>query len=66
LLLEVSDDGPGIAEIGGGELPEGSGVGLRNTRDRLRSVYGEAQSFRLKRADPHGLKICLRLPFETA
>lgn len=67
LLLEVCDDGPGIAHmaIADGELPEGRGVGLRNSRDRLRSVYGEMQSFRLKNADPHGLRICLRMPFET-
>lgn len=65
LLIEVCDDGPGIVDLADGQLPDGRGVGLRNTRDRLRSVYGDAQSFRLAHAEPHGLKICLRLPFET-
>ncbi|MFW2403162.1 MAG: sensor histidine kinase [Gammaproteobacteria bacterium] len=67
LLLEVGDDGPGIADmrIAAGELPDGRGVGLRNTRDRLRSVFGDAQSFRIENAEPHGLRICLRMPFQT-
>jgi two-component system LytT family sensor kinase len=64
LMLEVSDDGPGIVDLADDQLPAGRGVGLRNTRDRLRSLFGESQSFRLKSAQPCGLKVCLRMPFE--
>ncbi len=63
LLLEVFDDGPGIA-MEEGKLPEFTGVGLRNTRDRLAELYGSAHSCRISEALPHGLKIDIRIPFE--
>jgi len=65
LLLEVSDDGPGIENVEELDLSSRQGVGLRNTRERLESVYGNNQAFRLAAAEPHGLKICLRVPYET-
>lgn len=72
LLLEVSDDGPGMddfqARASEAGLPgNGSrrGVGLENTRERLLELYGRNQSFRLDKTDPHGVTICIRLPFET-
>ena len=64
LLLEVSDDGPGAALVGGELLGE-SGVGLSNTRERLRELYNSNQSFKLSETDPHGLTANIRLPFET-
>ena len=47
-------------------LPGGNGVGLRNTRERLRVLYGERQSFTLRNRQPQGAEIVLRLPFEAA
>lgn len=71
LLLEVSDDGPGLdtsLKAGHpGDASENStrrGVGLENTRERLRELYGENQSFRLGETQPHGLTIAIRLPLE--
>jgi two-component sensor histidine kinase len=64
LLLEVSDNGPG-AELVDGEIPGAKGVGLRNTRERLQELYGQHHSFRLDRAEPHGLAVRIRIPFET-
>ncbi len=64
LLIEVSDDGPGVALVDG-NIPGANGVGLRNTRERLQELYGEHQSFKLESADPHGLIICIRIPYET-
>ena len=64
LLIELSDDGPGV-ELVDGELPSSNGVGLRNTRERLLALYGNRHSFRLSRTDPHGLTIHIRIPFET-
>ncbi|MEX2326534.1 MAG: histidine kinase [Pseudomonadales bacterium] len=64
LLLEVRDDGPGIP-LEPGKEPEFSGVGIANTRERLKELYGQAQSFRFKQALPHGLHIEIRIPFET-
>jgi len=64
-VLEISlrDDGPGSADYaprsGGGH-----GVGLANTRERLRVLYGENQSFTIRTCEPHGTLVTLRLPLE--
>jgi signal transduction histidine kinase len=64
LLLELSDDGPGV-ELVDGRIPDANGVGLRNTQERLHELYGTDHSFRLSNTDPHGLTISIRIPFET-
>ncbi|MEZ4700488.1 MAG: histidine kinase [Rhodothermales bacterium] len=60
LRLRVSDTGPGLT--GSAEEPA-SGTGLANTRDRLRKLYGAAQSMRLSNAAPSGLVVDLTIPF---
>ena len=62
LLLEISDDGPGC-ELLDGEIPNSNGVGLRNTRERLATIYGSEHTIKLSDTDPHGLTICIRIPF---
>jgi signal transduction histidine kinase len=62
LLIEVSDDGPGC-ELVNNNIPNAKGVGLRNTRERLAALYGSEHSIRLSQTDPHGLTICIRIPF---
>ncbi|MDX1460560.1 MAG: histidine kinase [Xanthomonadales bacterium] len=64
LLIEVSDDGPGV-EIVDGQIPGATGVGLRNTRERLQELYGKQHSFRLSAGDPNGLVVNIRIPLET-
>jgi len=64
LLLELSDDGPGV-ELVDGRIEGANGVGLRNTAERLRELYGDSHSFRLSNTEPHGLTIRIRIPFET-
>jgi hypothetical protein len=64
LLLELSDDGPGV-ELLDGKIPDANGVGLRNTRERLVELYGHQHSFRLSKTEPHGLTVNIRIPFET-
>lgn len=64
LLLELRDDGPGF-ELVDGELPNGRGVGIRNTRDRLQELYGDKHSFTISNVTPNGLQVSIRLPFET-
>jgi hypothetical protein len=65
LLLELSDDGPG-AELVDGLIPNATGVGLRNTQERLVELYGNQHSFRLSETSPHGLTVNIRIPFETS
>lgn len=66
LHLQVTDNGPGLSHLVGqvGDLP-GSGVGLRNTRERLESLYGAAQQLTLEAAPTGGLAAHIRLPFHT-
>jgi two-component system, LytTR family, sensor kinase len=65
LLLELSDDGPGV-ELVDGLIPNANGVGLRNTQERLVELYGNQHSFRLSETSPHGLTVNIRIPLETA
>ena len=62
LLIELSDDGPGC-ELVNGHIPNSNGVGLSNTRERLATIYGSEHSIKLTNTDPHGLTICIRIPF---
>jgi two-component sensor histidine kinase len=64
LLLELSDDGPGVALVDG-QIPDANGVGLRNTRERLIELYGNQHSFRLSKTEPHGLTVSIRIPHQT-
>lgn len=64
LLLSVADDGPGIDRVNG-ELPEFTGVGLANTRERLAQLYGKNHGCEFHAVDPHGLRIVINIPFET-
>jgi two-component system LytT family sensor kinase len=64
-MLEITmrDDGPGSPDF----LPErgsGHGVGLTNTRERLRVLYGELHRFSIRNLQPQGTEVRLRFPFE--
>jgi LytS/YehU family sensor histidine kinase len=62
LVIEVRDDGRGVR----GE-PRGHGVGLRNTRDRLRQLYGESASrFVLRGRVGGGAIAALSIPYRPA
>lgn len=63
LLLVVADDGPGL-DLRLGRSAKGGGVGLANSRERLKELYGKRQSFRLSNTEPHGLTISIQIPLE--
>ncbi|RRS07017.1 sensor histidine kinase [Pseudoalteromonas sp. J010] len=65
LLLEVGDNGPG-AELEDGQLKSAQGVGLVNTKDRLKTLYENNYSFVLSNNEPSGLKVNIRVPYERA
>ena len=65
LLLEVGDNGPG-AELENGKLLNASGVGIANTKDRLKTLYENNYSFALSHNIPNGLKVNIRVPYEKA
>ena len=60
LTLEVHDNGGGL----GSQAPA-DGVGLSNTRARLRSLYGEAHVFELCNPPEGGLLVRLTIPFRS-
>ena len=69
LMLLVSDNGPGREVVDGQMLrPEnsGGGVGLVNIQERLQSLYGKDFSFVISHNQPSGIKVSIRIPFETS
>jgi two-component system LytT family sensor kinase len=61
LVLEVEDNGPGIA--GTPEEAIGAGVGLANTSRRLKQLYGASQALRLENRRDGGAHVSVELPF---
>jgi two-component system LytT family sensor kinase len=65
LQLQVKDDGPGLPQTHGfGSVSEG--VGLANTRERLRQLYGKNHWFGLCNGLDKGLVVTLEIPFKPA
>lgn len=63
LVIGVADNGPGLD---GQEIPdENRGFGLRNTRERLEEIYGEAFELTFRNRDEGGLLAQLTIPFHT-
>ncbi|HJU74049.1 MAG TPA: histidine kinase [Gemmatimonadaceae bacterium] len=61
LVLSVTDDGPGIAAA-----PNGTGVGLRNTRERIATLYGDRGLLVLAARPTGGTIATVRLPYHRA
>jgi two-component system LytT family sensor kinase len=62
LTLEVSDNGAGLRQNG----PVKEGVGLSNTRARLRELYGSAHRFEMLSGPEGGVRVELEMPFREA
>jgi two-component system, LytTR family, sensor kinase len=60
LVVEVTDDGPGVIDDGIHE-----GIGLANTRARLEALYPRAAHLTLSNADGGGARVSVRLPFRV-
>ena len=61
LVMQLSDTGPGLGN--GEKSHKSSGVGLKNTRERLQQLYGDEQAFTLAPNDPSGLRITINIPY---
>jgi signal transduction histidine kinase len=62
LELEVADDGPGLPPAD--EFTEG--IGLSNTRARLRGLYGDDQSLTLRPGPDGGLTVTVSVPYRES
>ena len=63
LRIRVRDSGDGLSEARG--RPKG-GVGLANTRGRLRQLYGDRSRLTLSNAVGGGLEAVLEMPWREA
>jgi signal transduction histidine kinase len=63
LLLEVCDNGPGLAGLS--RAASGRGVGLANTRSRLEHLYGDAQQLSFSQPTGGGLVVTVAIPFRS-
>lgn len=64
LALEVRDDGPGLRMAP--EEAFANGVGLSTTRQRVRTLHGDAGAMQLELAPEGGLAVRLALPWREA
>jgi len=62
LVLEVLDNGGGLKNAAAID----EGVGLSNTRARLRTLYGEDHHLELRNAPTGGLQVRLMIPFKPS
>ena len=65
LHLVVCDDGPGLPA--GWKLEESSGIGLKNTRQRLRTMYGDnGEGFHVASSPGGGVRVELAVPYHSS
>jgi two-component system, LytTR family, sensor kinase len=62
LVVEVTDDGPGLPPPG--PAPR-RGIGLDNTRARLRQLYGDQASLSIANGEPCGAVVRVVLPYHA-
>ena len=61
LTLTVDDDGPGCPD----PLFHQKGIGLTNTRNRLKRLYGADGTFRVENRVPRGVQVTVSLPYRV-
>jgi len=59
IKIEIADNGAGVADD---TAQEHEGFGLRNTRARLRQLYGDHQNLHLENAPGGGCRVSLTIP----
>jgi LytS/YehU family sensor histidine kinase len=64
LRMVLCDDGPGSDDYAA--IGIGRGIGIANTRERLRVLCGEHQQFTIGRRRPSGTRVCIQIPIEHA
>jgi two-component system LytT family sensor kinase len=62
LYLSVHDDGPGFPKTG----EETKGIGLANTRARLKQLYGDSALLTVANGEGRGATVTIAIPFRLA
>jgi len=64
LVIEVEDDGVGIApgRAHSSGVLQGTGIGMKNVRERLQVLYGETAQFDVRSQPGRGTKVTLAFP----
>src|SRR5271168_667284 len=66
MMIEVEDDGVGMGESsrapGGSVARKGTGIGMKNVRERLEVLYGEAARFDVMSRPGRGTRVTLEIP----
>jgi len=65
LRIQVRDDGPGLPPEAPERTGEARGIGLANTRERLRQLYGDAAALTLANDPRGGAMATLILPYRV-
>lgn len=64
LHISVCDDGPGLQS--GWRMEESDGIGLANTSERLKHLYGTEHSFEVRNGAQGGVTATVAIPFRLA
>ena len=64
LVMQIEDNGPGLRP-NGGPTPS-SGIGLNNTRARLKQFYGDDYQIEVANASGQGVIVTLDIPASSA
>jgi two-component system LytT family sensor kinase len=60
LQIRIADNGPGP---GSPRAPNETGIGLANTRARLKQLYGDTATLRIEDGDPCGAVVTIEIPY---
>ena len=71
--IRIEDNGPGMDEelmkkINSGiyeDTGNKSGIGMKNAATRLEMYYGKSGRLRVEKADPHGTRIVIEIPYRV-
>jgi two-component system LytT family sensor kinase len=71
LLVEVEDDGVGMAPDRDGPSPSGlvrpgTGIGMKNVRERMEVLYGSGATVEIESRPGRGTKVMLLMPILEA
>jgi LytS/YehU family sensor histidine kinase len=64
LSLQIEDAGPGLMATA--QSLSSNGIGLSNTAERLKRLYGREQEFTIRNGERGGTLVSLKLPYRTA